>query len=157
MSAETDKYRMVTHFLLWGAVVTHTSSSKGDELWASAECWCWNIISLSKWEEDRVWRSEADEYWGVTVFLKNVWETKGTFFFFFANLIISQIGITCQISSRVNTGYKLPQQRKKWKSTYQQFCCLGINIKMKWKNSYFGWFIFPLSMKISPPQKKRSF
>ena len=45
---------MMKHFLLWGSIVTHSSSSKCNESQASAECW--NIFCSSKCEDCRVWR-----------------------------------------------------------------------------------------------------
>ena len=83
---------------------------------------------------------------------------RGHFFFFFANLIISQIRITCQISSRVNTGYKLPQQRKKMKEYLPTVLLLRDKYKNEMKEFLF-WMIY-LSIKyenITPSPKREAF
>ena len=53
MSVKTDEYRMMKHFLLYSSTVTHTSSSRCNESWASA--YCWNIFFFLSKYKYRVW------------------------------------------------------------------------------------------------------
>ena len=67
LSAKTDEYWTMQHFLLQGSSATHTSSSKCNKSGASAEYW--NIFFSSKCNEYRVWRvlkstsTEVRLYW----------------------------------------------------------------------------------------------
>ena len=65
--AKTDKYLTIKHFLLCSDVTIYTSSSKGNESWASTKSW--NIFFHIKmhWGQS-LKSSEADKYWSMAVF-----------------------------------------------------------------------------------------
>ena len=66
MYGKIDEYQTTKHFLLWGSVVTHISSSKCDKSQAGSECW--NIFFSSKWASAGFDESfEANKYRGMTV------------------------------------------------------------------------------------------
>ena len=59
------------HFLLRHGVMTHTSSSKCKEWWASAKCR--NIFLVKMWQVPCWTNSEANEYRGTTVYHQFLW------------------------------------------------------------------------------------
>lgn len=67
MSAETNEYQVMKHFLLWGGVVTHTSSSKYE---SRGSVKCPNTFFLIKMQQVLdLTRPEVDKYKGVTLYI----------------------------------------------------------------------------------------
>ena len=62
-----NKRWAMKHLLLEGGIVTHTSSSKCDESWASAECW---TLFSSKCDKYRVWQVLKPPSTKVWLYLK---------------------------------------------------------------------------------------
>ena len=61
----TEQIFPIKNFLLWGGIMTHTSSSKCEKSWAmlNAE----TFLSYHNVKSTRLTGSEADEYQGMTV------------------------------------------------------------------------------------------
>ena len=63
--AKTNEQWTMKHFLLWGSVVTHASSSEWDKFLASADPGTFFLVKMRR--EQGLTGSEADEDPGMTV------------------------------------------------------------------------------------------